>query len=770
MIKNEALLREYIAAVVPNWNPDIKIGAQALKEKNSSKGYNSPRVCKTTDEIITLFSQPRYNYSGMYIIINGLDGSGGTSNKNIKVINTLKFDADSPEARVSDIYNILPPHFVVHTSVGKQQGHWRVSDCSVEQAPLILKAFSEKFGTDESFANNSRLTRLPGTEHCKDDKNGKLPSLVTYEILDSESVITVAEFLEAFDLQLTHPEPKLSPLAQELSSTVTYTDTVGDAYSKKEATAFIKRACGRLKNAPRSEGHSNRMKDGKTIGGFLESGLLEPEDVEPYWLVNEQRSNSDPKKRKDIEDGIAHGRETPIYHYHQPEFYDIDYKIEQIVERYNEEFAVVPLGIQTVIARWTPDKKGHATLSYMSFDALLKMYQNKQVLVGKKRDGEPIYKSEAEIWLHHPKRRTFDLGVTCEPATYVNGVEKFPWIDPRWYNTWSGYPVAAVKGDYPRFKFYLKNDLCDNKEANHEYLLNWTARLIQYPGELGMVVPVFRGDHGGGKSTLGEVLQSLFKNHSRTVKSVEELNSKFNEWQRDLVFMSLEEIGYAGNHDQANQLKSRITSSTINIEQKHGANTQQANRTTAIITGNGENLVYNTATERRYWVTDVPVKHKNDKAYYDALYGEMATPEALGAFLYDMMHRDISNFNVADYPETLALKDQRIHSLGSFEKYWLDALHRGSLSEGYTPIDWSPTPTTAAIVKSYQEWCKANNERYPISAQQVGNKLVALGYGKRVQVQVGMGKRDWGYRVGNLENAAKIFCEKEQLDIDSVLG
>jgi hypothetical protein len=152
------------------------------------------------------------------------------------------------------------------------------------------------------------------------------------------------------------------------------------------------------------------------------------------------------------------------------------------------------------------------------------------------------------------------------------------------------------------------------------------------------------------------------------------------------------------------------------------------------------------------------------------------------AFLHDMLHRDISSFNISQYPDTAALKYQRAQSLCTFGQYWLDVLDRGYIYQSHEPCNqeifrqWQEVATMDLIKAGYMQWCSSNkvgqfNILNPIS---IGRKLSRC-YTKTYPTQrciIGENlkgeilyskKRVYGYKLNSHANAINAFCEAEKL-------
>jgi hypothetical protein len=74
----------------------------------------------------------------------------------------------------------------------------------------------------------------------------------------------------------------------------------------------------------------------------------------------------------------------------------------------------------------------------ITFDDLKRLHLNRRVRVGHDRDGKPIYREVAGIWLRHPDRRQYIGGVIFDPSG-----KKAP---PDALNLWQGFAVRPQHG------------------------------------------------------------------------------------------------------------------------------------------------------------------------------------------------------------------------------------------------------------------------------------------------------------------------------------
>src|SRR5687768_12831600 len=88
-----------------------------------------------------------------------------------------------------------------------------------------------------------------------------------------------------------------------------------------------------------------------------------------------------------------------------------------------------------------------------------------------------------------------------------------------------------------------------------------------------------------------------------------------------------------------------------------------------LIASNNDWVAPASVEERRFCITEVGEDHMQDKPYFAAIEQQLDNG-GLHAMLHDLLHRDLSGFEIRDVPRTDALLEQKIRSLDPVMK-WL---------------------------------------------------------------------------------------------------
>ncbi|MFI3215266.1 MAG: DUF5906 domain-containing protein [Methylococcales bacterium] len=468
--------------------------------------------------------------------------------------------------------------------------------------------------------------------------------------------------------------------------------------------------------------------------------------------------------------------------------------LEMTVEILNVSYAIVMNGATAAIIKITWDEESsrysHVFTTKKSFELL---YANKPIQQGLKQvfgKYVPVYGTHATAWLQHIKRRQYLDGVTFIPPQYKDGVEIPAKISGDKLNLWQGYKVQAVEGDWELLRLHIKIIICNNDEACYEYFLNWLARGLQRPDLHARVAIAMKGLKGCGKSSLGTFYVSIFGQHGLQITNPKFLIGNFNAHMADLCAIFGDEVFFAGDRSHENILKGLITEPTLMIERKGIDAVSMTNRIKLIMASNNDWIVPASSDERRYFVLGVSDERIGDSAYFTALHDSLEREETKSAFLYDMLHRDISGFDITKIPETDALKAQRLQSLDSFGKYWWDVLNRGHIYQSEYGNDeyhtWFSKALTALIRQGYEQWCRQHRigEHKISSVEKMGKSLTKwYGASKLLSAQIGSSyllaeskkgdliessARQKVYHFGNLKNAIEAFSNAEKLSTEGL--
>jgi hypothetical protein len=381
-------------------------------------------------------------------------------------------------------------------------------------------------------------------------------------------------------------------------------------------------------------------------------------------------------------------------------------QLARLIQRFNRKYAVVNDGgeMRVFWQREDPLRNGYWTLHRFTFADFYRLHQNRRLTIrvpdpknpGKMKD---VTQSVATWWLNDPRRREYLGGLVFDPTNSVGS---------EFWNLWQGLAIAPVRGSWELLQKHIFQVICAGEREHFEFLLNWTARMLQHPEVPAETCVVLQGDEGVGKGLFGRALLRIFGQHGLHLSHPEHLRSKHNAHLWYCVFLFADEAFYAGDKQHESILKALVTEEDLAVEPKHKPLFQAPNYLHILMSSNKDWVVPASLQARRWFVLRVGDQRRGDTAYFNAIYREMEAG-GLAAMLFDLLHRDLRAFNPRVVPQTQALAEQKLHSLDSLTRWWMNVLERGFVWRSRFGIgrfsEWSELCTTELLWRSYMQFC-----------------------------------------------------------------
>lgn len=186
-----------------------------------------------------------------------------------------------------------------------------------------------------------------------------------------------------------------------------------------------------------------------------------------------------------------------------------------------------------------------------------------------------------------------------------------------------------------------------------EYVLNWTAHLVQKPTDLPGVALVLTGSKGVGKDTFGDFLQEFVV--GRYLSTNYTTNKQFfgthDTGKLNKFLIKLEETSKKDCFENASELKASITAVQVTANPKGIKEITADNFARFIFTTNKPNPVDMSDEERRFVLLKCSAERKGDHAFWAKVRAVLFNPSAGAEVAHYLLQRDISNFQVRQLPE-----------------------------------------------------------------------------------------------------------------------
>lgn len=429
---------------------------------------------------------------------------------------------------------------------------------------------------------------------------------------------------------------------------------------------------------------------------------------------------------------------------------------EYDVEKLNAEYAIVIVGGRTLILREDPEADDSERVQFMSKDSFLLWFQNRMALrADKKGDLKPV--GIGVLWLRDPKRRQY-RGIEFAPAPPGQDAGR-----AGYYNLWRGYEVGpSASGSCKLLLDHIWCNIAGENERIFDWVIGFFAWIIQRPCERSGVSLVLRGKQGTGKSTLGDIVGSLFAPHYILADDSRYIIGNFNAHMASCLLLQADEGFWAGDKDAEGRLKGLITSKVQMIEKKGIDPIKLPNRVNLVISSNSDWVVPAGMEERRFCVLDVSEDHMQDRDYFAALYDEIGNG-GREAFLHYLMNFDLSQVKLWEIPATEALYEQKLRGLDPEQGFWFQRLLDGSQLAGDDV--WHEFASSKAVVDGYLRHAERIGIRRrsdeTILMTKLKRLIPKLGARKRRYVtgENGEAVRAWGYMYPSLKVCRDHFSQ-----------
>jgi hypothetical protein len=170
------------------------------------------------------------------------------------------------------------------------------------------------------------------------------------------------------------------------------------------------------------------------------------------------------------------------------------------------------------------------------------------------------------------------------------------------------------------------------------------------------------------------LLHEIFSKTTLLVSDVDRVIGRFNAQLERNYIVCMDEALFVGDKKAIDRLKSVITESKITIEEKYQPSRSIRSYHRLFAASNHDEFAKVEKDDRRFLFLRVSEAYKQDTKYFKNLSDAINNPATVGALLYYLLRKDISNFEVRRRPKTEEAANQKLQSLDGFERYWYEVL------------------------------------------------------------------------------------------------
>ena len=143
-----------------------------------------------------------------------------------------------------------------------------------------------------------------------------------------------------------------------------------------------------------------------------------------------------------------------------------------------------------------------------------------------------------------------------------------------------------------------------------------------------------------------------------------------------IVVLFGDEAFFAGNKDHERTLKGLVTQDELSFEGKGRPVKAGRNHSHLLLASNSTWVVPAHGKERRFFVLDVSEAKTGDHPYFSAIAKQMKSGGS-EAMLHDLLHTDLTDFEVRKFPQTAALREHQQESAWFAEMAMVEMLKYG---------------------------------------------------------------------------------------------
>jgi hypothetical protein len=333
-------------------------------------------------------------------------------------------------------------------------------------------------------------------------------------------------------------------------------------------------------------------------------------------------------------------------------------------------------------------------------------------------------------------------------------------------NLWRLHAIKPAEGGFSIITTFLLEIICDNVQANYDFLLFYLAHMLQKPEEKPMVAIILLGGQGIGKGALYTLIKTIWPYTMRQVHSIDEVTGKFTAAALEQsLAVWMDEALFSGDKKSMDKLKALITEDRLTIEEKFQPAKSMKSFHRIFGASNHEYFAPTDKDDRRFFFLKVSEAWKQDDTMFDPLFKSYDDGYTLPAFVHYLLNLDTSSFKPArDRPKTTEHAKQKILSLEKLDQFLYEVLQAAEIPEstrlyGRAAKEWDDKLEIATedLRDAMREFDRGAERYRPISASKLKPDLVKIfPTAKPVRFQDG-GKSRRGIALPAIQKAREDF-------------
>jgi hypothetical protein len=306
-------------------------------------------------------------------------------------------------------------------------------------------------------------------------------------------------------------------------------------------------------------------------------------------------------------------------------------------------------------------------------------------------------------------------------------------------NLWRGWEIEPKQGDWSLMRTHIVEVICCGDKDLADYTIKLLAYGVQHLDRPVGVTFATQGAEGAGKGILWRNYGKLYGRHFKHISQGEHLTGRFNASLAEAIFVFLDEALWAGDRKGEQILKALTTEDTFQLERKFCDPITVKKRLRIALASNNDWIVPVGARGRRNAVQKVSDKYadENDpahKAYWGPLqaqFGDNAPDDGRAAMLYDLLHMDLTGFNLRKVPKTAAKTEQKLLTQTGPAAWLFEVLNDGAFTftahgARSAAVKWTANGveiTTDNAYEAYLQFSREQREYKPLAKNAWSRKI-----------------------------------------------
>ena len=357
-------------------------------------------------------------------------------------------------------------------------------------------------------------------------------------------------------------------------------------------------------------------------------------------------------------------------------------------------------------------------------------------LVGKLSPGTDVRHANALVD-HILSRQAYGFDCSSEAGPLL-------WTDRgQMINLYSKSKIHPVSGPWGRIQSII-DIIADHDPRAIEWLMHWSAALIQSPERRSMIAVISLSPHQGiGKSLFGRILSEMIGPGNTAVVSNRALRDKFNSSYVTSLLVLADEVGVDPRMtDVVSELKGYITDEEIHCATPYAARTKVQNRMSWWMTSNNRRPLVLDENDRRITVLaaaqPTTAHRKMLRSCFDSKRGtfEPVFRDEISSFAYHLQNLKI-NWRLIAYPlDTKARRQVQSASRSSIDAFLEDIKKLGAVSVLGTYKPRMGSRVSEALLQtcvpcermygSFREWCESHGHQNIPTEAELGLAVISL--------------------------------------------